>query len=194
MLSIPKYQRIVLGCVSVIAVGFAGYFAGRAAQIKFVDMLSDKTPPPDAKLEQEGRYEEAIQVLLSPNRERPIQPEDYSRVAFLYLEWAKKDSGNRVNLAHKSASYSEKSVQMAPSDPFVLETALNNLDRAGDYLEDGCPYYLEAQTIGEKVLVLTEKETVNVRGMSYPTQQFKESVPYFLKTVRAKVKAWCNKP
>jgi hypothetical protein len=194
VLSIPKYQRIVLGCVSVVVVGLAGYFAGRAAQIKFVDMLSDKTPPPDAKLEQEGRYEEAIQVLLSPNRERPIQPEDYSRVAFLYLEWAKKDSGNRVNLAHKSASYSEKSVQIAPNDPFVLETALNNLDRAGDYLENGCPYYEEAQTIGEKVLVLTEKETVNVRGMSYPTQQFKESVPYFLKRVRAKVKAWCNKP
>ncbi|OLB84562.1 MAG: hypothetical protein AUI12_13475 [Acidobacteria bacterium 13_2_20CM_2_57_6] len=83
---------------------------------------------------------------------------------------------------------------MAPNDPFVLETAINNLDRAGDYLENGCPYYEEAQTVGEKVLVLTEKETVNVRGMSCPTQQFKESVPYFLKRVRAKVRAWCNKP
>ncbi len=194
MLGVTKYQRIALGIISVFAVCVGGYFAGQAAQHRFVDMLTDKTPPPDAKLEQEGRYDEAIQVVLSRNKERPIQPEDYSRVAFLYLEWAKKDSGNRGNLAQKSGSYSEKSVQMAPNDPFVLETAIHNLDRAGDYLENGCPYYEEAQTIGEKVLVLTEKETVNVRGTSYPTQQFKESVPYFLKRVRSKVKAWCNKP
>jgi hypothetical protein len=193
MLGVTKYQRIALGVISVLAVGVGGYFAGRAAQNKFVDMLTDKTPPPDAKLEQEGRYDEAIRFLLSPNKERPLQPEDYSRVAYLYLEWAKKDSGNRANLAQKSASYSEKSVQLAPNDPFVLETAIHNLERAGDYLENGCPYYEEAQTIGEKVLVLTEKEAVNVGGTSYPTQHFKESVPYFLKGIRAKVKAWCDK-
>jgi len=67
-----------------------GSFAGQAAQRKFVDILTDKTPPLDVKLEQEGRYDEAIRVVLSPNTERPMQPQDYSRVAYLYLEWAKK--------------------------------------------------------------------------------------------------------
>src|ERR1700756_2451009 len=145
MLDVTKYRRVTLAVISVLPVGVGGYFGGRAAQHKFVNMFTDKTPPPDAKLEQEGRYGEAIRVVLSPNKERPIQPEDYSRVAFLYLEWANKDSGNRANLAQKSASYSEKSVQMAPNDPFVLENAINNLDRAGDYSENGCPYYEEAQ-------------------------------------------------
>lgn len=194
MTRLSNYQLIVVWAISVFVVGLGGYFAGRAGENTFADLMSDKTPSPDVKLEQEGRYEEAIQVLLSPNKERPIQPEDYSRVAYLYLEWAKKDLANRANLAQKSASYSEKSVQTASNDPFVLETAMNNLDRAADYLENGCPYYEEAQTIGENVLVLAEKETVNVHGMNYPTQQFKESVPHFLKSIRAKVKAWCNKP
>lgn len=194
MLGVIKYRRIALGVISVFAVGVGGYFAGRITQQKFADMLKDETPAPDAKLEQEGRYDEAIRAVLKPSKERPTQPEDYSRVAFLYLEWAKKDSGNRANLAQQSASYSEKPVQMAPNDPFVLETAISNLNRAGDYSENGCPYYEEAEAIGEKVVTLTEKETVNVGGTSYPTQHFKDSVPYLLKGVRAKVRAWCNKP
>ncbi len=191
MLGVTKYQRIALGVISVLAVGVGGYFAGRAAQNEFVDMLTDKTPPPDAKLEQEGRYDEAIRVLLSPNKERPIQPEDYSRVAYLYLEWAKKDSGNRANLAQKSASYSEKSVQLAPNDPFVLKNAIRNLDRAGDYLENGCPYYEEAQKMGENPVVLAPTESIKIDGKTYSPR---ESVPYFIRSVRAKVKAWCSKP
>ncbi|OLB84563.1 MAG: hypothetical protein AUI12_13480 [Acidobacteria bacterium 13_2_20CM_2_57_6] len=74
VLGTSKYKLTVLGGISVLAVGLCGYFVGRTAEIKFAAMLTDKTPPPDAKLEQEGRYDEAIQVLLSPNKERPIQP------------------------------------------------------------------------------------------------------------------------
>jgi len=188
---VTKYQRIALGSISVLAVGIGGYFAGQAAQRKFVDILTDKTPPPDVKLEQEGRYDEAIRVVLSPNTERPMQPQDYSRVAYLYLEWAKKDSANRANLAQKSASYSEKAVQMAPNDAFVLETAIRDLDRAGDYLENGCPYYEEAQKMGENPIVLAPTESIKIDGKTYSPR---ESVPYFIRSVRAKVKAWCSKP
>jgi hypothetical protein len=191
VLDVTKYQRIALGSISVLAVGIGGYFVGQAAQHKFVDILTDKTPPPDVKLEQEGHYDEAIRVLLSPNTERPIQAEDYSRVAYLYLEWAKKDSANRANLAQKSASYSEKSVQMAPNNAFVLESAIQNLDRAGDYLENGCPYYEEAQRMGDNPIVLAPMKSIKIEGKTYSPR---ESVPYFIRSVRAKVKAWCSKP
>ena len=191
VLDVTKYQRIALGSISVLAVGIGGYFAGQAAQHKFVDMLTDKAPPPDVKLEQEGHYDEAIRVVLSPNAERPIQAEDYSRVAYLYLEWAKKDSAKRANLAQKSASYSEKSVQMAPNNAFVLESAIRNLDRAGDYLENGCPYYEEAQTMGDNPIVLAPMKSIKIEGKTYSPR---ESIPYFIRSVRAKVKAWCSKP
>lgn len=181
VLDVTKYQRIALGSISVLAVGIGGYFAGQAAQHKFVDILTDKTPPPDVKLEQEGHYDEAIRVLLSPN----------SRVAYLYLEWAKKDSANRANLAQKSASYSENSVQMAPNNAFVLESAIQNLDRAGDYLENGCPYYEEAQRMGDNPIVLAPMKSIKIEGKTYSPR---ESVPYFIRSVRAKVKAWCSKP
>jgi hypothetical protein len=191
VLDVTKYQRITLGSISVLAVGIGGYFAGQAAQHKFVDILTDKTPPPDVKLEQEGHYDEAIRVLLNPNTERPIQAEDYSRVAYLYLEWAKKDSANRANLAQKSASYSEKSVQMAPNNAFVLESAIQNLDRAGDYLENGCTYYEEAQKMGDNPIVLAPMKSIKIEGKTYSPRA---SVPYFIRSVRAKVKAWCSKP
>jgi hypothetical protein len=110
---------------------------------------------------------------------------------YLYLEWAKKDSANRANLAQKSASYSEKAVQMAPNDAFVLEAAIRNLDRAGDYLENGCPYYEEAQKMGENPAVLAPTESIKIDGKTYSPR---ESVPYFIRSVRAKVKAWCAKP
>jgi hypothetical protein len=184
---------MVLWMISVVCVGLGAYFVGRVAQAKYEDLHTDNTPPLDAKLEQQGRYEEAIQVLLSPNKERPVQAEDYSRVAYLYLEWAKRDLGNRASLAQKSAFYSDKSVQMVSNDPFVLETAMFNLDRAGDYSENGCPYYQKAERLGESVLALAQAESVSIHGRNYPTKYFRESVPHHLDRVRSKVKAWCGK-
>jgi hypothetical protein len=187
-----KFVWSVFWIASVLFVGLASYFVGRAAQAKWMNLHTDNTPPPDVKLEEQGRYDEAIQVVLGQRKDGQSAPEDDSRVALLYLEQAKKDWGNREKWAQKSASYSNKAVESAPADPFILETAMANMDRAGDYSENGCPLYEKAQGFGESVLVLAQGKTIMVRELNYQTQQIRDFVQPVLKRIGAKVKAWCS--
>jgi hypothetical protein len=178
---------------SVLLVGPGSYFAGRAAQAKWMDLHTDKTPPLDVQLEDQGRYDEAIQVVLAQRKDGLSEPGDDSRVALLYLEQAKKDWGNREKWAQLSVSYSNKSVESAPADPFTLETAMVNMDRAGDYSVNGCPIYEKAQMFGESALTLAQGKTITVQGRSYPTQEITQFVQPGLKRIRAKLTAWCTK-
>jgi hypothetical protein len=187
-----KFIWAVFWIASVLFVGVGSYFVGRAAQAKWMDLHTDNTPPLDMKLEQQGRYDEAIQVILSRRQDGQSAPEDDSRVALLYLEQAKKDWGNREKWAEKSASYSNKAVESAPADPFILETAMANMDRAGDYSENGCPLYEKAQAFGESALALAKGTTITVHEQNYQTQQIRDFVRPVLKRIGAKVKAWCS--
>jgi hypothetical protein len=187
-----KFTWAVFWIASVLFVCLGSYFVGRAAQAKWMDLHTDNTPPLDLKLEQQGRYDEAIQVILVRRKDGQSAPEDDSRVALLYLEQAKKDWENREKWAQKSASYSDRAVESAPADPFILETAMANMDRAGDYSENGCPLYEKAQRFGESALALAHGKTIAVHERNYPTQQIRDFVQPVLKRIGAKVKAWCT--
>jgi len=187
-----KFIWAVFWTASVLFVGLGSYFVGRTAQAKWMDLHTDNTPPLDVKLEKQGRYDEAIQVVLGQRKDGQSAPEDDSRVALLYLEQAKKDWGNREKWAQKSASYSNRAVESAPADPFILETAMANMDRAGDYSENGCPLYEKAQAFGESALALAKGKTITVHEQNYQTQQIRDFVQPVLKRIGAKVKAWCN--
>jgi len=157
-----------------------------------MDLHTDKTPPLDVELEKQGRYDEAIQVVLGQRKDGQSAPEDDSRVALLYLEQAKKDWGNREKWAQKSASYSDKAVETAPADPFILETAMLNMDRAGDYSENGCPLYEKAQRFGESALSVAQGKTISVHERNYQTQQIRDFVQPVLKRIGSKVKLLCR--
>jgi len=187
-----KFVWAVFWIASVLFVGLGSYFVGRTAQAKWMDLHTDNTPSLDVKLEKQGRYDEAIQVVLSQRKDGQSAPEDDSRVALLYLEQAKKDWGNREKWAQKSASYSNRAVESAPADPFILETAMANMDRAGDYSENGCPLYEKAQAFGESALALAKGKTITVHEQNYQTQQITDFVQPVLKRIGAKVKAWCS--
>ena len=187
-----KFIWAVFWTASVLFVGLGSYFVGRTAQAKWMDLHTDNTPPLDVKLEKQGRYDEAIQVVLGQRKDGQSAPEDDSRVALLYLEQAKKDWGNREKWAQKSASYSNRAVESAPADPFILETAMANMDRAGDYSENGCPLYEKAQAFGESALALAKGKTITVHEQNYQTQQIRDFVQPVLKRIAAKVKAWCS--
>ncbi len=130
-----------------------------------VAVLSQGTKNPgNDKLEKQGRYDEAIQMVLGRRKDGQSAPEDDSRVALLFLEQAKRDGGNRDKWAEKSASYSNKAVKSAPADPFILETAMLNMDRAGDYSENGCLLYEKAQGFGESALALAQGKPLRSTG------------------------------
>jgi hypothetical protein len=187
-----KFVWAVFWIASVVLVGLGSYFVGRAAQAKWMDLHTDNTPPLDVKLEEQGRYDEAIQVVLAKIKEGQPTPDDDSRLALLYWEQAKKDWGNREKWAQKSAYYSNKAVESAPADPFILETAMGNMDRAGDYSENGCPLYEKAQGFGESALALAQGKTITVHERNYQTQEIRDFVQPVLKRIGAKVKAWCS--
>jgi tetratricopeptide (TPR) repeat protein len=176
---------------SILVVGVGTYFLGQRAEAVYENLITDKTPSLDMLLEAQGRYEEAIQVVLTPSRERPVQSGDYLRAASLYLEMGKRDVENRTKLAEKSAFYTDKSAELDPNDPFTLDSAMTNLDRAGDYSQNGCPYYEKAEKFGEKAIVLYHGSSAE--GRKYPTQQMTDLVEPELNRIRVKIEAWCRK-
>lgn len=171
------------------------YFVGWGAEAKYEDLMTDNTPPLEVKLQEQGRYDEAIQTVLSKRNQGFHEADLDSQVALIYLERAKRDSTNCEKWAQQAASYLDKAAALASKDPFILESAMDGFNRVGDFSEKGCPYYEEAVGYGEAALALLQNSTVTVEGhvRSYPTQPIKESIQPRLKRIREKVEAWCRK-
>ena len=189
-----KLATGALWATSVAFVSVGAYFVGWSAQAKHMDQITDKTPAPETKLEEQGRYDEAIQVVLNRKEGLPEASAD-CQVAVIYLERARKDLANRERWVQQAASYLDKATASAPKDPFILESAMDGFNRVGDYSEEGCPQYEKAIGFGEAALALLQGSTVTVEGhmQSYPTQPIKEGIEPRLKRIRGKVEAWCRK-
>jgi tetratricopeptide (TPR) repeat protein len=185
----------VLWAATVALVGFGAYFAGWSAEAKYEDLQTDKTPTPEVKLEEQGRYDEAIEIVLDERKEGRNDAGIYSEVGWIYLKRAKKDLENREKWAQQAASYLDKAAASAPRDPFTLENAMDGFNRVGDYSEKGCPDYEKAVGYGEAALALLQGSTVTVEGhlRSYPARPIKEGIEPRLKRIREKVEAWCRK-
>ena len=179
----------ILYGTSIAAAGVGAYFAGRSAEAKYEDR-----PAPEVKLEEQGRYDEAIQMVLDERKKGLPEAEADSEVAVIYLDRAQRDRPNREKWAQQVTLYIEKAASLAPNDPFILESAMDDLNTAGDYSDNGCVHYQKAIQFGEPALALLQGNTVTVEGhvRSYPTQPIKESIEPQLNRIRDKVQACCN--
>jgi len=182
----------VLWAATVVLAGVSAYFVGWKAEAKYEDLIT--TTGPEVKLEEQGRYDEAIQTVLDRRKEVPEASID-SQAALIYLERAKKDWASREKWVQQAATYLDKAATSAPKDPFTLESAMDGFNTVGDYSEKGCPYYEKAAGYGEAALALLQNNTVTIEGhaRSYPTQPIKESIQPQLKRIRGKIEAWCKK-
>lgn len=185
----------VLWAATVVLASVGAYFVGWSAEAKYEDMTTTYLVAPEVKLEEAGRYDEAIQTVLGRRSEGIHEADADAQVALIYLERAKKDSANREKWAQQAATYLDKAAASAPKDPFTLESAMDGFNRVGDYSEKGCPQYEKAVGYGEAALALLQNSTVTVEGhmRSYPTQPIRESIQPQLKRIRGKVEAWCKK-
>ncbi len=189
-------SRVALGVLwaTSVAITSAGaYFIGWSAEAKYED--SKTVDAPEVKLEEQGRYDEAIQTVLDKGKEGLPDASLYSEVGLIYLERAKKDLPNRERWAQQAASYYDKAAASAPKDPFILESAMDAFNRVGDYSEKGCPLYEKAVGFGEAALALLQNSTVTIEGdpRSRPAQPIKEDIQPRLGRIREKVEAWCKK-
>ena len=190
-----KIASGMLWATTVVLVSVGAYLVGWGAEAKYEDLITIDTPPPEVKLEEQGRYDEAIQAVLDRRREGLHEADADSQVAQIYLDHAKKDLANREKWAQQAAFYFDKAAALAPGDPFILESAMDGFNQVGDYSEQGCSHYAKAVASGEAALALLQGSTVTIEGhvRSYPTQPIKEGIQPRLKRIRRKVEAWCNK-
>jgi hypothetical protein len=185
----------ILWVASFAATGVGAYFGGRGAEAKYEDLITSNEPAPEVKLEDQGRYDEAIQTVLDRRKEGLREANADEEVALIYLNRTKKDWANRKRWAEQVAFYIDKAAALAPKDPFILESAMDDLNAVGDYSDNGCPHYLKAVQFGEAALALLQGNTVTVEGhaRSYPTQPIKEGLQPRLKRIRDKIEACCKK-
>lgn len=185
----------ILWVTSFAATGAGAYFGGRSAEAKYEDLITSSSPAPEVKLEDQGRYDDAIQTVLDRRKEGLHEADADSEVALIYLNRAEKDWANREKWAQEAALYMDKATALAPNDPFTLENAMDDLNTVGDYSANGCPPYQKAVEFGEAALALLQGSTVTIEGYarSYPTQPIKEGLQPRLKRIRDKVEACCKK-
>ena len=191
-------SKILVGFLwgtSFAVAGVDAYFAGWGAESKYEDLITSKEPAPEVTLEDQGRYDEAVQTVLDRTKEGLREADADSEVALIYLNRAKKDWANREKWAQQVEFYIDKAAALAPNDPFILESAMDDLNTLGDYSDKGCSHYQKAVRFGEAALALLQGTSVTVDGhvRSYPTQPIKEGVQPQLKRIRDKVEACCKK-
>ena len=201
----PKMIRskIVAGLLwvaTIALVGIGAYFAGWSAGAKLEEVNTRNAPPaPEVKLEEQGRYDEAIQVVLDKRDKEGLPEADADwQLSLIYLERAKKDVANRERWAQQAASYLDKAAALAPQDIFILENAMDGFNRVGDYSENGCPDYEKSVTSGEVALGLLQGGTIKIDGIrgnerSQATQPIRELIEPRLKRIQGKLAAWCRK-
>jgi tetratricopeptide (TPR) repeat protein len=178
--------------VAIVAVG--AYFGGRTAEAKYEDL--NTTSAPELKLQDQGRYEEAVQTVLNRIREGLSEAEADSEVAVIYLNAAKKDLPNREKWAQQAVPYVDKAAALAPHDPFILESAMDDFNTVGDYSENGCPQYDKAVQFAQAALALLQGNSVTVEGYirsSYPARPIRDRVEPTLKRIQNKVEACCKR-
>jgi len=191
-----KIVPVLLWAATIVSAGVGGYFAGWGAEAKYEDLTTTITPSPEMKLQQQGRYDEAIQIVLDRAKQEASEAGSDSEVGQIYLRRAKADPQNREKWMQQAAAYFDKATTLGPKDPFVLEDAMDGFNTLGDYSEKGCPYYEKAVGFGESALALLQGTTITIEGhaRSYPTQPIKEGIEPRLRRIRRKVEAWCKKP
>ncbi len=185
----------ILWATSAALVSVGAYFGGWGAEAKYEEVTTGDMPAPEVRLEDQGRYDEAIQTVLDRRREGLHEAYADSEVALIYLNRAKKDRANREKWAQQAALYIDKATALAPNDPFILESAMDDLNTVGNYSDNGCPHYQKAVQFGEAALALLQGSSVTIErhARSYPTQPIKESLKPRLKRIRDKVEACCKK-
>jgi len=190
-----KIVPVLLWAATVVIAGVGGYFAGWRAEAKYEDLTTTITPSPEMKLEQQGRYDEAIQFVLDRAKQEGFEAGSDSEVGRIYLRRAKADPQNREKWMQQAAAYFDKATTLRPKDPFVLEVAMDGFNALGDYSDKGCPYYEKAVGFGESALALLQGSTITIEGQSrsYPTEPIKQGIQPPLQRIRRKVDAWCRK-
>jgi len=166
----------VLWVTTVVLVSVGAYFVGWSAEAKYEDVNTVNAP--EVKLEEQGRYDEAVQTVLDERTEGLPDAGAYSEVGMIYLDRAKKDLANRERWAQQAASYYDKAAASAQRTPSPWKVQWTLLTVWGIYSEKGCPHYEKAVGFGEAALALLQSSTVTIEGdpRSRPTQPIKEDI------------------
>lgn len=187
-----KFTWGVLWVITLVLVALGAYLTGWVAEGKVEDArTTNALASPEDNLEREGRYDEAIRIIME-NHDRLAEADVDCRVGWVYLERGKKDWTNRQQWAQQAAIYFDKAAALASNDPFVLEQAMGGFNKVGDYTDKGCPDYEKAVHFGQAAIVLFQGTTVSPSGKvrRYPAQLV--DLQPQLARIQQKINAWCK--
>jgi hypothetical protein len=192
-----KIQFVILWAAAVAAVTGGSYFLGWHAQERYDRYEERKAPLSEEEvLQQQGRYDDAVQVVLHRENAYGAHPSDDSSIANIYLRRAQADPPNRERWAEQAAFYIAKAYRTTPTSILSLEEEMDDFNRLGDYSDHGCPDYEKAIAAGESALPKLQGNTFKVEGHSesYPAETERSGVQSRLKRIQSKIDAWCKKP
>lgn len=148
--------------------------------------------PPEMKLLRRGRYDDAAKAVLASIKDEKKEYFKYQTVAAVYAARAAKDPANREKWVQQAASYIDKSVTLAPTDPINFLEAASGTERLGDISSQGCPYYEKARQYAQTGLSQVKTECILVTDERVPTQPIRNEFSKVLGDLETKTETKCG--
>lgn len=152
-----------------------------------------------ARLDQQGRYDDAIRIALDWIRKHPGDSYGatfYDQIALTYLMKASKDTAHRDKSIEQAAAFFDKDIAAQPKDSlgFALLEVGRGMEWAGDLSSrDSCAYYGRAIRDFEEDVPYIQGDSYTAYGKTIPLAPIRQENDKSLQRVQAKfAKAGCN--
>jgi hypothetical protein len=184
-----------LWVASLVLAAVCGFFYGweqRSENPPFV-ITRKAEEPPEIKLLRKGRYDEAAKAALASIKDEKKEYFKYQTVAAVYVARAVKDPANREKWVQQAASYIDKSVILAPTDPINFLEAASATERLGDISDQGCTYYEKARRYAQTGMDQLKSNCIFVSDERVPAQPIRNEFSKLLGALETKTEAKCGR-
>jgi hypothetical protein len=153
-----------------------------------------------ARLDQQGRYDDAIRVAQDWMKKHPEDSAHnwafYDQIAITYLMKASKDPGRKEEWVQQAVAYYDKALsthQKTDVDITLYETG-RGFETAGDLsMTNRCSYYGRAVKAFEEEIPFIQGDSYTAYGKTIPLEPVRQQDEKALETVKAKLaKAGCR--
>jgi len=191
-LLIAPWKKLGVASLALAAVG--GFLYGWEQRLEnppFV-MTRKAEESPEIKLLRRGRYDEAAKAILQSIKDEKKEYFKYQSVAAVYGARAVKDPANREKWVQQAASYINKSVTLAPTNPINFLEAASGTRRLGDISGQGCTYYEKARQYAQTGMDQLKSDCIFVSDERIPTQPIRNEFSKLLGALETKTEAMCG--
>jgi len=142
-----------------------------------------------AELRNKGRFDEAVELGLHSAKGQPGDDFIFQMIAMTYFIRALQDKDQSGKWAKLGAEYSEKALDLNPTDiANIFNVGVNYMIVGDDLDTGGCEYYRKALTVFESLVPRLQGNQVETQGTTVRLAPFRKRNEEELSSVRERLR------